>query len=283
MDDKSIFIVGAAGQLGTALRVQYPNSRYADIDELDITDRTSVEAYDWSGIQTIINAAAYTKVDDAETAEGRKIAWKVNAHAVASLATIANKINATLVHISTDYVFDGTATEHSEQEEYSPLSVYGASKAAADLVVGLVVSHYILRTSWVIGEGKNFVRTMLELGDKGINPSVVNDQIGRLTFTSELVRAIDFLLINKAPYGTYNVTNSGESVSWADIAQKIFTFAQLPNSVTGVSTESYYVGKSGIAPRPLHSSLLLDKIQKTGFVSKDWHDDLEEYIKKERA
>lgn len=284
MENSSIFIVGANGQLGTALRSQYPGSRFADIDQLDITDRESVEAYDWSGINTILNAAAYTNVDGAETPEGRIASWNVNASAVANLVRIASKHDMTLVHISSDYVFDGTREPHLESEPFSPLSVYGASKAAGDTVVQVLEKHYIVRTTWVIGEGKNFVRTMLGLAEKNISPTVVSDQIGRLTFTSELVRVIDHLLINHAPYGTYNATNSGSLASWADITRQIFTLAGFTDlTVTDTSTADYFAGKVGIAPRPLGSDMDLAKLHSTGFVSRDWIDDLKDYIKKEQT
>lgn len=282
MDDSKIFIVGANGQLGTALREQYPNARFADIGELDITNKASVEAFDWSGVETILNAAAYTNVDGAETAEGRVAAWKVNAEAVKYLCHIAQQNNITLLHISSDYVFDGTNEIHTEDESLSPLSVYGASKAAGDLLVQQLDNHYLLRTTWVIGEGKNFVRTMLGLAEKDISPTVVADQIGRLTFTSELVRAIDHLLQSKAPYGTYNTTNDGPLASWAEITREIFTLAgKLNLTVTDTSTAEYFAGKEGIAPRPLNSNMDLTKLHATGFVSRDWQDDLEEYINKE--
>lgn len=279
-----IFIAGANGQLGTALRAKYPEAKFADISELDLTSRKSVEAFDWSGIKVILNAAAYTNVDGAETEDGRIAAWKVNAEAIKNLSLVMQKYKMdALVHISTDYVFDGRWKSHTEDEPFSPLSVYGASKAAGDLLVSQEEKHYILRTSWVIGEGKNFVRTMLELGKKGVNPSVVSDQIGRLTFTSELVRAIDHLLTTKAPFGTYNVSNSGQPASWADVTREIFTQAGLSNTVTDVSTEDYYKGKEGIAPRPLQSTLDLSKIQAAGFETTDWKDELKKYIQKEQA
>lgn len=285
MDSSKFFIVGANGQLGTALRQKYPDAKYADIDELNITDRSSVEAFDWSGIEVILNAAAYTNVDGAETQEGRIAAWKVNAEAVKNLtyAVWQHKLKA-IVHISTDYVFDGTQNTHTEDESFSPLSVYGASKAAGDLLVSQVDKHYILRTSWVIGEGKNFVRTMLGLAEKGISPSVVADQIGRLTFTSELVRAIDHLLFSNATFGTYNVSNSGESASWAQITRAIFEYAgKLDLTVTDTTTAEYYEGKEDIAPRPLLSTLDLSKIENTGFETTDWKVDLKQYIEKENA
>lgn len=282
MNDSRIFIVGANGQLGTALRYLYPNAQSADIEQLDITSRESVDAYDWSTIDVIINAAAYTNVDGAETAEGRVACWNVNAAAVGNLVRAAAKNDCTLVHVSSDYVFDGTKEPHTEDELLSPLSVYGAAKAAGDLLVSQLDKHYLLRTTWVIGEGNNFVRTMLGLATKNISPTVVADQIGRLTFTSELVRAVNHLLESKAPYGTYNVTNDGPLASWADITRQIFTLAERNDlTVTDTTTAEYFAGKEGIAPRPLGSDMDLTKLQSTGFTSRNWQDDLEAYVKKE--
>jgi dTDP-4-dehydrorhamnose reductase len=283
MNDSEIFIVGANGQLGTALRAKYPGAKSADIDELDITKKSSVQGYDWSGIKYLLNAAAYTNVDGAETDEGRIAAWKVNALAVSYLTQVAANHGITIVHISTDYVFDGSKEAHTEEEDFSPLSVYGASKAAGDIVVGLAPKHYILRTSWVIGEGKNFVRTMLELGKKGVSPSVVADQIGRPTFTTELVSAID-LLISKTPhYGTYNVSGGGEPTSWADITRTIFDEAGYKElAVTDTTTEEYFAGKENIAPRPLMSTLDLTKVERIGFKANDWRESIKAYIQKEK-
>jgi len=282
MDDTTYLITGATGQLGQALQAQYPNARAVSAAELDITNIKALESFDWSKVRVILNGAAYTNVDGAETTEGRKAAWQVNALGTANLAKIATTHDITLLHVSTDYVFDGIQNIHAETEAFTPLSVYGASKCAGDIAATLTAKNYILRTSWVIGEGKNFVRTMISLGQKNINPVVVADQIGRLTFTVELVRAIDHLLSTQAPFGTYNVSNSGDSVSWADITRIIFKeagFKQL--TVTDTTTAEYFADKEGIAPRPLQSTLDLRKIQATGFVSTDWHDDLKEYIKKE--
>jgi dTDP-4-dehydrorhamnose reductase len=282
MDNTEIFITGANGQLGTALRAQYPGAKFADIDELDITKKDSILNYDWSGIEYILNAAAFTNVDGAETPEGRIAAWKVNAEAVSYLSEVARLHDITLVHISTDYVFDGTKDSHSEDEDFSPLSVYGASKAAGDIAVSLAPKHYVLRTSWVIGEGKNFVLTMLGLGKKDIAPSVVHDQIGRLTFTKELVKAIDLLIKDNHEYGTYNVSNGGEPASWADITRAIFNIAGFEQQVTDTTTAEYFAGKENIAPRPLKSTLDLSKIQKLGFTLTDWHEDLKKYIEQEK-
>ncbi len=280
MNNETILIIGANGQLGRALQAHYPGAKSADIDTLDITDEDSVTMYDWSGITTILNAAAYTNVDGAETNEGRIAAWKVNAVSTSYLAKIAAARNITMVHISTDYVFDGEISEHTETEPFSPLSVYGSSKAAGDLsVITNVPKFYLIRTSWVVGDGKNFVKTMKELAEKNISPTVVHDQIGRLTFTNELVRAIDFLITKKAVFGIYNVTNEGEPSSWADITREIFTMLGRNDlKVTDTTTESYFEGKQGIAVRPLKSTLNLNKIQSLGFKSVDWKTALKNYI-----
>ena len=279
MSPNNILIIGANGQLGTALRAQYPDAQFADQAELDITDAHSVANFDWSDITHVLNAAAFTNVDGAETPEGRVASWKVNASAVANLARVCLEHDMTLLHISSDYVFDGTVQPHTEDEPFSPLSVYGQSKAAGDLVAALAPKHYILRATWVIGEGKNFVRTMLGLAEKGVSPTVVGDQIGRLTFTSELVRAIDHLLSTEAPYGTYNVTNDGDVVSWADITRATFDLSgHTELVVTPTTTAEYFAGKEGVAPRPLNSEMNLAKLHSTGFKSRDWIDDLKEYI-----
>ena len=138
---------------------------------------------------------------------------------------------------------------------------------------------YLLRTTWVIGEGKNFVRTMLGMAEKNISPTVVNDQVGRLTFTSELVRIIDHLLSTEAPFGTYNATNDGPLESWADITRRIFKLAGRDDlTVTNTTTAEYFAGKDGIAPRPLGSNMNLDKLHSTGFSSHDWTHELKDYI-----
>lgn len=283
MDEKTFLIIGANGQLGRALQAKYPNARKADVAELDITDAKAVKNYNWSNIKVIFNAAAYTNVDGAETPEGRQAAFAVNAEAVKNLAEVAKEKNLLLVHISTDYVFDGTKKLHGENEPFNPLNVYGQSKAEGDKAVMQVPQHYLVRTSWVIGEGKNFARTMLELGKKGVSPTVVADQVGRLTFSSELVRAIDHLLNNQLPFGTYNVSNEGDPASWADITREIFKEAGFDLTVTDTTTAEYYAGKTGIAPRPLQSTLDLTKLHATGFKSRDWQEDLKIYITKESA
>ena len=277
---KKTLILGANGQLGRALQQVFPGAECADRNEFDITSEDSLTARHWRDYGVIINAAAYTAVDTAETPEGRRDAWNVNAQGVAHLADIARNNGITLVHVSTDYVFDGTVEYHTENEPLSPLNVYGQTKAAGDIIVAHTPQHYIIRTSWVIGEGKNFVQTMKSLAERGIQPSVVDDQIGRLTFTADLAAGIKHLVETRAPFGTYNLTNDGESVSWATIAQCIYEHCgKSASDVTPVTTAEYYQGKADIAPRPLQSTLVLDKIKATGFTPQNWRDALDAYVK----
>jgi dTDP-4-dehydrorhamnose reductase/dTDP-4-dehydrorhamnose 3,5-epimerase len=279
MKPKKILITGANGQLGRALRNVFPDAEFTTRDELDIGDDSLEDARPWRQYEAIINAAAYTAVDNAETPQGREDAWKINSQAVARMARIATKYSVTLVHYSTDYVFNGEKEIHEEDEPFSPISVYGQSKAAGDIAAAVAPKHYILRTGWVVGEGNNFVRTMQSLAERGLQPQVVNDQVGRLTFTTDLADATKFLLQSQTLYGTYNLTNDGEPTSWADIAADVFELTgHNRNDVTGISTKEYFSGKEGVAPRPLQSTLNIDKIQKAGFSPREWREALKEYL-----
>lgn len=278
---KTTLVVGANGQLGRALRETYADSadvEFTGREDLDLaTDLTGARR--WRDYGTIVNAAAYTAVDAAET--DRAGAWAGNVTAVAQLARIATENGITLVHLSSDYVFDGTHdAPYGEDEPVAPLGVYGQTKAAADAIVATVPRHYIVRTSWVIGEGKNFVRTMASLADRGVAPSVVDDQIGRLTFTGDLARGIRHLLDVDAPAGVYNLTGGGDAASWAQIAAEVYAQTGHDGAqVTGVSTEEYFASASGpVAPRPRWSVLDLAKIEATGFAPRDWRDSLRDYL-----
>ncbi len=222
MRPKKTLITGSKGQLGRALAAVFPDADLVDLDELDLTDAAAVAAWPWHDYAVVLNAAAYTAVDAAETPEGRVACWAANASVPSVLAKIADDHHLTLVHYSTDYVFDGSTDEHTEDEPFSPLGVYAQAKAAGDIAVSTARRHYVLRTSWVIGDGNNFVRTMRSLAEKGVSPTVVADQFGRLTFTDELARATAHLLGSAAAYGTYNVSNGGPAMSWADIAAAVF-------------------------------------------------------------
>lgn len=278
---KKILVTGANGQLSAALRKDFPDAEFVSRQEFDISDPTILDKRRWRDYATIINAAAYTAVDDAETTDGRKAAWKANAHGVGCLSKIASEHGITLVHISSEYVFDGTSKEpYPEDETYTPLGVYAQTKAAGDIAASIAPKHYIVRPTWVIGEGKNFVRIMQSLAEKGIKPTVVDDQIGRLTFTEDLSAGIKHLLETNAPYGTYNLTNDGEPASWAEIAKAVYEhLGKSPDEITPVSTADYFKDKPQAAPRPLQSTLNLDKIKATGFVPRDWREALTLYLK----
>lgn len=283
IETKKILITGANGQLGQALHELYPNADCVDRAELDISLREAVDtARKWDEYGLILNAAAYTAVDAAETPEGREAAWSANAVAVANLARIACQYDITLVHVSSEYVFDGTKNPHTEDEPFTPLGVYAQTKAAGDIAASLAPRHYIARTSWVVGKGNNFIKTMASLADRDIKPSVVDDQVGRLTFTDTLAEGIKHLVDTQAPYGTYNLTNEGESVSWATIAKRVYeSRGKSADDVTPVSTETYYEGKEGIAPRPLQSTVDLSKIEATGFTPDEWTHALDRYLSEE--
>ena len=267
---KKILVVGANGQLGRALRTEYgdaPHIEYADRSTLDIASPGLSTARRWRDYGMIINAAAYTKVDLAETPDGRRDAWAANVTGVAALARVAADNGITLVHVSSDYVFDGTKEgAYTEDDEVCPLGVYGQTKAAGDAVASTVPRHYVIRTSWVIGDGNNFVKTMASLADRGINPKVVDDQIGRLTFTEDIARGIRHLVDTGAAYGVYNLTGSGEPQSWADIARHVFELTgHDPARVTGVSTDEYFASAtSPVAPRPRNSVLDLRRAEGAG-------------------
>jgi len=278
MRPKKTLIIGALGQLGRALQPVFPEADLVDLAELDLTDAGAVAAWPWPDYGLVLNAAAYTAVDAAETVDGRRTCWAANASAPATLARLSDEHGFTLVHYSSEYVFDGTVTDHTEDEPVSPLGVYAQSKAAGDLAVGTARRHYILRTSWVIGDGNNFVRTMRRLATQGVSPDVVSDQVGRLTFTSELTRATRHLLDGSAPFGTYNVSNGGPAMSWAEIAGAVFEHVgRSAGDVRPITTAEYAAGKT-LSPRPASSTMSLRKIEATGFEPRDQLDSLREYL-----
>ena len=293
MAPKRTLVTGCNGQLGHAVR-RLAEERgvakdfdFCDIDTFDMSDPDAYAQYDWSLYGTVINCGAYTAVDRAETPEGRATAWKANATGPALLARTCAGHGITLVHVSSDYVFDGTAEVHTEDEPLSPLSVYGQTKAAGDIAVAGCPRHYIMRSSWVIGEGHNFVKTMKGLSDRVADPedglaqvTVVDDQLGRLTFTRDMAAAILHVLGSGAPYGTYDCTGSGAVRSWADIARTVFDAANgNGDAVAPVSTAEYYASAAGpVAPRPHFSALDLSKLETAGFHMPDWEAELSEYL-----
>jgi dTDP-4-dehydrorhamnose reductase len=273
-------ILGANGQLGRALRLEFPSAAALDFAELDVSDAAAVQGYDWTGVDVVLNAAAYTAVDAAEDPANLALARAANVDAVANLADAAEKHGFTLVHVSTEYVFDGRHDGPIPEElPASPLSVYGRTKADGDQHAIRIERHYLVRTTWVVGDGRNFVRTMADLADRGVSPAVVDDQIGRLTFTADLAAGIRHLVDTRAPFGTYNLTCGGEPASWADVAAAVFEArGHSADAVGRVSTADYFADKPQAAPRPLNSVLDLTKITQTGFPPRDWRTALAEYL-----
>jgi dTDP-4-dehydrorhamnose 3,5-epimerase len=248
-------------------------------DELDITDPRSVDAFDWRGVEVIVNAAAYTDVDRAEQA-GRQAAWSCNADGAARLAAVATRLDALLVHFSSDYVYPGHGTEPVREDAVvAPLNQYGLSKAHGDTAVSAHRRHIVLRTAWVVGEGRNFIRTMLELARGGASPIVVADQVGRLTFAQDLAAAAIHLIRERAATGVYHITGSGEPVSWAEVARRVFRAAgRSPSEIGERRTEEFCAEFPDKARRPLNSVLDLRKAQEAGVATPDWTARLDAYL-----
>lgn len=280
-------VVGARGQLGSAMTRLLTRRGIpflaAGRDRIDLARSESwVGEFRWRSFRGIINAAAMTAVDAAETPEGRAAAWAANATGVGALAEVARDANIPLVHVSTDYVFDGAKPAgemYRPTDPVSPVSVYGQSKAAGEVAARLAPRHYVVRTSWVIGEGKNFVATMRGLAERGVDPRVVSDQVGRPTFASDLAEGILHLLEHEAEYGVYHLSNTGPVISWFDLAREVFRLAgEDEGRVTPTSTEEYFATTPVWAPRPANSALDTSALEATGFTPRDHREALGEYL-----
>ena len=273
-----ILVTGANGQLGTDI-IKYFNQDEVfgyDVDVLDITDIKQVlDLVKQMKPELIINCAAYTNVDGCE--ENEELAYKVNAIGARNLAVAAFETNARLLHISTDFVFDGcTDKPYLEFDTPNPLSIYGKSKLAGEeLIRQICPRHYILRTAWLYGKnGNNFVKTMLKLGQEKKTLTVVDDQIGSPTFTEDLIRAVAEVIKTQA-YGTYHATNNGQC-SWNEFAKKIFEYAGLPGiEVLPISTEE--LGRP--AKRPQYSVLRNFMLEaQLNHKMRNWEEALKEYF-----
>ena len=275
---------GYAGQLGwdtvRLLEERGIECRGVDVQDFDLNDAGAVREYVRAYHPTaIVHCAAYTNVDKAESEPEHCAA--VNGMGTMNVARAALGVGAKVVFISTDYVFPGTGTEPwKEDDRYGPLNVYGMSKVQGeDAVRSLTTRYFILRTSWVFGKnGRNFVRTMMRLGNEKKEIRVVNDQIGSPTYTKDLARVIcDMLPTEK--YGIYHVRNEG-FLSWYDFARMIMDKAGLPCRVLPVSSAEYPTA----AWRPLNSRLDGSKLVEAGFGPMPTVEDaLERYLQELRA
>ncbi|WP_236639269.1 dTDP-4-dehydrorhamnose reductase [Pelosinus sp. UFO1] len=272
-----ILIVGANGQLGRECKRQF-QEKYElflyDSDSLNITNIDAVScAIAKVKPDVVINAAAYTNVEKAE--EDIDNAFKVNATGAENLALICKKYDSKFIHISTDYVFDGTKDRpYEEFDTHNPLSVYGRSKSCGEKLIEQVGGKYfILRTSWLYGDGNNFVRTMLRLSKEKSEIAVVGDQYGTPTYTKDLCSVIEKLMYTEF-YGIYHASNEG-SCSWCEFAKEIMRVASRKTTIKSLTTAEYPVK----AKRPMYS-VMENRLLKLRGINRmrPWQDALEDYL-----
>jgi dTDP-4-dehydrorhamnose reductase len=273
-----ILLTGSNGMLGRDLQTALEGREVTALSrsDLDVTDPTAVRDAVF-GHDVIINCAAYTKVDDAETNED--LAFAVNALGARNLAVAAKQSGARLIQVSTDYVFDGFATEpYPESTSYAPISAYGRTKAAGERFV--LDEHpegsYIVRTAWLYGQhGPNFPATMLRLGRERDSVNVVTDQLGQPTWTADLAKQLVLLIDSDAPAGIYHGTNSGVA-SWFDFARAVFGEASLDPDKVKPTDSSQFVRP---APRPGYSVLGHTAWTRAGIEPmRDWHEALHDAV-----
>lgn len=278
---RKILITGSNGMLAKAIIKKFKD------DNLILTDRNSMDISDHNKVMEVlnhyqpdyvINCAAYTKVDDAE--DNIDEAIKVNEFGPRNLAFFCSKINSTLIHISTDYVFDGDKDvndSYSETDGTNPRTAYGLTKSYGEKrIIDHCSKYYIFRTAWLFGSGNNFVRTMIKLGKEQDEVTVVNDQYGSPTYTEDLAGIIHKAIKKQIPYGIYNATNSGYT-SWFEFAEMIFEKVKLSSRIVPVSSEEFVRR----ALRPKNLKLCGTKLKETGINVPSYEDALCRYLKKE--
>lgn len=277
---KKIIVTGCNGQLGRAVNLFFKDNKdisfvNTDVGELDITNIDKVmELAREVQPYAIINCAAHTGVDACETEYDK--AFKINAIGPRNLSIAARETGAKLMHISTDYVFDGKGTRpYVETDATNPQGAYGSTKLTGEnFVKDFADRYFILRTAWLYGDGKNFAKTMLRLSETNEKVRVVGDQFGSPTSASELTKAINALLFTEN-YGMFHATCEG-SCSWAEFAREVFRLAGKTTKVEAITTEEF----GAPAPRPAYS-ILENRMFKltTDFMFADWHDAIAEYMK----
>lgn len=281
-----ILITGANGMLAKAVINELKDEELilTDVADLDITNIDAVRKFvEENKPQYIINCAAYTAVDKAE--EQEEIARKVNAIGPKNLAIVANEEDATLIHISTDYVFGGDLAvekDYKEEDEKAPVTVYGVTKLQGEeQIQANTDQYYIFRTAWLYGDGNNFVRTMLNLGEAKDEISVVADQHGSPTYAEDLANIIGEAIEKKIPYGIYHATNQGYT-TWFDFTKAIFEYTGTICQVNPVTTEEYIeMMQITQAKRPKNSQLSKDKLLAQGITVPEWEEALKRYLKAE--
>ena len=279
-----VFVTGVKGQLGHDVMNELAKRGHegigVDIEEMDITDAESVrKVITEANPDVVIHCAAWTAVDLAEDDDKKEKVHQVNAVGTENIAKVCHDLDCKMIYISTDYVFDGQGTRPWEpDDERHPLNVYGQTKCEGELAVEKwVKKFYIVRIAWVFGvNGKNFIKTMLQLGKTHDKLRVVCDQIGTPTYTLDLARLLADM-IESDKYGYYHATNEGGYISWYEFACEIFRQAGLPVQVDAVTTAEYGASK---AARPFNSRLDKSKLAENGFTPlPDWKDALSRYLK----
>ncbi len=278
-----VLVTGAKGQLGYDVVKELNKRNHEAIgvgsDMMDITDMASVEKiFKETKVDAVVHCAAYTSVDEAE--DNKELCMKVNVEGTKNIAKACKKIDAKMIYISTDYVFDGEGEKPWEPEdECAPLNVYGRSKYEGELAVEKYLDKYfIVRIAWVFGiNGKNFVKTMLNLGETKDEINVVNDQFGSPTYTYDLSRLlVDMLETEK--YGKYHATNEGVC-TWYEFAKEIFRQADMRVNVNPVTSDMFCAR----AKRPHNSKMAKGKLDEQGFIRlPDWRDALTRYLKNQK-
>lgn len=290
-----VLVTGVKGQLGYDIVNELTKRNHTaigvDIEEMDITDKKAVDTLVHEvNPDAVIHCAAWTAVDAAEDAENIEKVRQVNALGTSYIADVCKDLDIKMMYISTDYVFDGQGTTPWEADchDYAPLNVYGKTKLEGELAVAHTLDKYfIVRIAWVFGEnGKNFIKTMLNIGKKLDTLKVVSDQIGTPTYTYDLARLL-VDMIETEKYGYYHATNEGGYISWYDFAKEIFhqayelghtEYSEERLSVLPVTTAEYGVSK---ATRPFNSRLDKSKLATNGFEAlPTWQDALNRYLQK---
>ena len=297
-----VFVTGVAGQLGHDVMNELAKRghegigsdmapEYSGIQDgtavtgmpyvsLDITDKAAVEkTIEEIAPDAVVHCAAWTAVDLAEDEDKRDKVRAINVGGTENIALSCKKTGAKMLYLSTDYVFNGLGTEpwKPDCKDYAPLNVYGQTKLDGELAVsGILDKYFIVRIAWVFGvNGKNFIKTMLNVGQKYDTVRVVNDQIGSPTYTFDLARLlVDMIETDK--YGYYHATNEGDYISWYDFTCEIYRQAGLKTRVVPVTTEEYGLSK---AARPFNSRLDKSKLTENGFRPlPEWQDALSRYL-----
>ncbi len=286
---RKILVTGCNGQLGRAINEEYPKDDVTFVNT-DVVAGDGITALDITDVQAvlalvretrpdvIINCAAHTNVDKCE--EQWDLAYKINAIGPRNLSIAAAETGAKMIHVSTDYVFEGNGTRpYTEFDAPNPVSAYGKTKLEGEkFVKEFAPKHFILRTAWLYGDGKNFIKTMLRLAETHEEVSVVNDQLGSPTSAKELAKVIHYLEQTEN-YGLFHATCEGDT-NWAEFAAEIFKAAGLPTKVRPVTSEEYAAMNPAAAHRPAYS--ILDNYMlrlTTDYRMADWKNAFMEYMK----